>query len=179
MTSTQTASFAPQIVRISASTPREAHEAHESQNNANLANNSELSDVDGDSDFDYDGSDDDRSPPARHGHIRVPPQLSWATAAEDASNGIQYIKERFPGDNIPYLPTPFRQEPIKVEPDDKVVVLDEVTEHAVRVRLVKTGEVGIIPNWTVEDPLEKLARQNMLWNEIVSGAHVLYPKCAI
>ena len=181
MTSNNATSFSPQIVRVPASPlSPEAHEAHgtypqcniESTTNNNDTNdtnnnnnNSELSDIDLDSDFEYEYEDvDDHT-----SRDKFQPDLSWASAAEDASNSVQYVKEKFPGENIPYLPSPFRQEPIKVEVDDKVVVLDEVSEHAVRVKLVRTGEVGIVPMWNVEGPFERLARQNMLWNEIVSG----------
>ncbi|KAI0089267.1 hypothetical protein BDY19DRAFT_993483 [Irpex rosettiformis] len=167
MTSYESASpSTPQIVRVPPSPLPEAHaQSNEISNDHHTTTNtnSELSDIDVDSDFEYDDEDD----PAAHDKFQ--PELSWTSAAEDVANGIQYVKERFPGDNIPYLPTPFRQEPIKVEVNDKVVVLDEVSEHAVRVRLVRTGEVGIVPMWNVEGPFEKLARQNMLWNEIATS----------
>jgi hypothetical protein len=107
--------------------------------------------------FDLDGAD-----------TPAPRPLSWATAAADALEGIHYVRERFPNDNVPFLPRPFRLEPLTVEPDDRVLPLDEVSEHAIRVRLLRTNQVGIIPAWNVEGPLEKLARQNMELNEIVS-----------
>jgi hypothetical protein len=103
----------------------------------------------------------------------VPPpidltRLSWSTAAQDAAEGVHYVRERFPGENVTYLSQPFRQAPIQVEVDDKVLVLDEISEYAIRVRLLRNGSEGIMPSWDVEDPLERLARMNMEFNEIVS-----------
>jgi len=46
-----------------------------------------------------------------------------------------------------------------------VIVLDEITEHALRVRVVETGEVGLLPAWDIEGALERLARLNMEFNE--------------
>lgn len=94
--------------------------------------------------------------------------LSWATAANDALEGIHYVRERFPNDNTSYLPAPFRNEPLEVEEGDKVVILDEVSEFIIRVRLLRTDTVGVVPTWNVEGALERLARQNMELNEIVS-----------
>ena len=104
----------------------------------------------------------------------APPALdltreSWRTAAKESAEGVHYVRERFPGENVTYLSHPFRLEPILVLPNDKVVVLDEISEYAVRVRLLRDGGVGIIPSWNVEDPLERLARLNMEFNEIVSN----------
>ncbi|KAI0686482.1 hypothetical protein BC835DRAFT_1309475 [Cytidiella melzeri] len=114
-----------------------------------------------DGDFGYDIVDDYASP-------APPSNASWETVAADARDGIHYVREHFPKD-IPFLPTPFRQEPLTVEPDDKVVILSEVSEFAIRVRLLRTNQVGIIPAWNVEEPLEKLARRNMELNEIATS----------
>jgi len=96
------------------------------------------------------------------------PLLTWAAAAQDALEGIQYVREKFPNDNTTFLPGPFRREPLSIEQGDKVVILDEVSEHAIRVKLLRTDAIGVIPAWNVEDPLERLARQNMELNEIVT-----------
>ena len=95
--------------------------------------------------------------------------MSWRTAAQEAAEGVHYVRERFPGEGTTYLSMPFRREPIQVEMNDRVLVLDELSEYAVRVRLLRTGEVGIVPSWDIEDPLERLARLNMEFNEIVGS----------
>ena len=97
-------------------------------------------------------------------------ELSWATAARESAEGIHYVREKFPNENLTYLSQPFRREPITVEADDRVVALEELSEYAVRVRLLRDGSVGIVPSWNIEDALERLARLNMEFNEIVSVA---------
>ena len=66
------------------------------------------------------------------------------------------------------LPTPAAVQPIQVEPNERVAILDEVSDFAVRVRKLDDGAIGIVPAWDIEDPLERLARKNMEFNEIVS-----------
>ncbi|KAI0340868.1 hypothetical protein BDW22DRAFT_1397879 [Trametopsis cervina] len=129
-----------------------------------VSNTCELSDG-SDSEFDYHDASSSL-PPLR-------PVLSWPNAASDAHEGIHYVREKFPHDDIPFLPSPYRKEPLTVEADDKVVILDEVSEHAIRVRLLRTDAVGIIPLWNVEGPLERLARQNMELNEVVTSPREL------
>ncbi|EKM51805.1 uncharacterized protein PHACADRAFT_262147 [Phanerochaete carnosa HHB-10118-sp] len=107
--------------------------------------------------------------------LNAPPSLpevapmSWRTAATEAAEGIHYVKERFPSEHVSYLSPPFRMEPIQVEANEKVVLLDEVSDFAVRVRKVDDGTVGVVPVWDIEDPLERLARMNMELNEIVTS----------
>lgn len=101
-----------------------------------------------------------------------PPQrrnlaLSWSTAAREAADGILYAREKFPGENTAYLGPPFRREPLTVEANDKMVALEEIGEHAMRVRLLKDNATGLVPLWNLEDPLERLARINMELNELV------------
>ncbi|GJE98488.1 hypothetical protein PsYK624_147200 [Phanerochaete sordida] len=107
--------------------------------------------------------------------LNAPPPLpevrpmSWRDAAAEAAEGIHYVKERFPSEHVSYLSPPFRKEPIQVEPNEKVVLLDEVSDFAVRVRKLDDGTVGVVPAWDIEDPLERLARLNMELNEIVTS----------
>lgn len=56
-----------------------------------------------------------------------------------------------------------------------MIVLDEITEHALRVRVVETGEVGLLPAWDIEGALERLARLNMEFNEAVSFLDTFVP----
>jgi len=107
--------------------------------------------------------------------LNAPPPLpevtpmSWREAAAEAAEGVHYVKERFPSEHVSYLSPPFRKEPIQVEANDKVVLLDEVSDFAVRVRKLGDGRVGVVPAWDIEDPLERLARLNMEFNEIVTS----------
>lgn len=107
--------------------------------------------------------------------LNAPPPLpevqpmSWRDAAAEAAEGVHYVKERFPSEHVTYLSPPFRKEPIQVEVNDKVILLDEVSDFAVRVRRVADGTVGVVPAWDIEDPLERLARMNMELNEIVTS----------
>lgn len=96
------------------------------------------------------------------------PLISWATAAQEALDGVHYVRDKFPSDDGAYLSAVFRREPLKVEKDDKVLILDEVTEFAIRVRVLRTDTVGVVPMWNVEGALERLARVNMELNGIVS-----------
>ena len=105
-----------------------------------------------------------------------PPELapmSWRTAAQESVEGVHYVKERFPSEHVSYLSPPFRKEPIQVEANERVVLLDEVSEYIVRVRKLNDGRVGVVPVWDIEDPLERLARMNMEFNEIVSHHNYL------
>lgn len=100
-----------------------------------------------------------------------PPELapmSWRTAAQESAEGVHYVKERFPSEQVSYLSPPFKKEPIQVEANERVVLLDEVSDFAVRVRKLGDGTVGVVPAWDIEDSLERLARMNMEFNEIVS-----------
>lgn len=100
-------------------------------------------------------------------------ELSWVTAAKDSAEGIHYVREKFPNENLTYLSQPFRREPITVDAGDKVAVLEELSEYAVRVRSLRDGAVGVVPSWNIEDALERLARLNMEFNEIVSRLRLL------
>ncbi|KAI0770502.1 hypothetical protein C8Q74DRAFT_1186560, partial [Fomes fomentarius] len=92
-----------------------------------------------------------------------PPPLTWRTAFQDAKAGIYYTKDSFPSST--FLPPPFSREPVKVEPAERVEVLDEVDDYAVRVRVLRTGAVGLIPMWNTEGALERLTRINTAFNE--------------
>lgn len=93
--------------------------------------------------------------------------LNWRTAATEAAAGIHYVLESFPAPGATVVGPPFRNEPLKVDAGARVTVLDEVGEYSLRVRVVETGEVGLLPSWNVEDALERLARLNMEFNEAV------------
>lgn len=108
--------------------------------------------------------------PAHDLHAGALPHLSWTEAARDAADGVHYVREAFPSENMTYLSTPFRREPIAVAPHDRVLVLEELSEHALRVRRLADGAVGVVPAWNVEEALERLARLNMEFNEIVRTA---------
>ncbi|KZT11915.1 uncharacterized protein LAESUDRAFT_719857 [Laetiporus sulphureus 93-53] len=92
------------------------------------------------------------------------PTLTWETAAADAAAGVHYVMETFPVPGSMVGP-PFRNEPIQVNTGARVVVLDEVGDHALRVRALDTDNVGLLPRWNVEGALERLARLNMEFNE--------------
>ncbi|KAH9941056.1 hypothetical protein B0H21DRAFT_554589 [Amylocystis lapponica] len=94
-----------------------------------------------------------------------PPPPAWAT---DAHAGIHYVLERFPTEGAFCIAPPFSQEPLQVDAGERVAVLEEVGEHALRVRRLRTGEVGLVPAWDVEGALERLARINMELNEVSS-----------
>ena len=91
----------------------------------------------------------------------------WHIAADENKDGVHYTRERFPSEAISYLAPPFAREPVQVEENDRVLILDEVSEFALRVRVLRTGAVGVIPAWNVEGALERLARLNMIFNEVV------------
>ncbi|PCH40217.1 hypothetical protein WOLCODRAFT_162184 [Wolfiporia cocos MD-104 SS10] len=95
----------------------------------------------------------------------TPLPLTWQTAAADAAAGIYYVLEAFPSSGVSLLGPPFRNEPLKVPAGARVAVLEEVGDHALRVRIVDTGAVGLLPAWDVEGALERLARLNMEFNE--------------
>lgn len=96
-------------------------------------------------------------------------ELTWETAAKDSAEGVHYVREGFPSESSTYLAAPFRKEPIAVAAGDRVAVLEELSEYAVRVRSLRDGAVGVVPTWNIEDALERLARLNMELNEIVTS----------
>ena len=79
--------------------------------------------------------------------------------------GIYYTKDSFPSSS--FLPPPFSREPVTVEAGDRVELLEEIDEYAVRVRVLRTGAVGLIPAWNTEGALERLTRMNTAFNEAV------------
>ncbi|KAI9058167.1 hypothetical protein FKP32DRAFT_1614688 [Trametes sanguinea] len=93
----------------------------------------------------------------------VAPPLTWRTAAQDAKAGIHYTKDDFPSSS--FLPPPFSREPVEVQAAERVELLDEVDEYAVRVRVLRTGKVGLIPAWNIEGALDRLTRINTAFNE--------------
>ena len=95
----------------------------------------------------------------------APPPLTWRTAFQDAKAGIYYTKDSFPSSS--FLPPPFSREPVKVEAAERVEILEEVDDYAVRVRVLRTGDVGLIPAWNTEGALERLTRINTAFNEAV------------
>ena len=105
------------------------------------------------------------SPPLASKKMYSPPPLTWSTAAQDAKAGVFYTKDTFPSSS--FLPPPFSREPVHVEPAERVEILAEVDEYAVRVRVLRTGDVGLIPAWNTEGALERLTRINTAFNEAV------------
>ncbi|TFK80836.1 hypothetical protein K466DRAFT_364342 [Polyporus arcularius HHB13444] len=103
------------------------------------------------------------SPPSSSKMMYSPPPLTWSNAFQDAKAGIHYVKDAFPTSR--FLPPPFSREPVSVEPGDRVEVLEEIDEYAVRVRVLRTGAVGLIPIWNTEGALERLTRINTAFNE--------------
>ncbi|CCM03562.1 uncharacterized protein FIBRA_05698 [Fibroporia radiculosa] len=93
------------------------------------------------------------------------PVLTWSTAAYEAAAGIHYVLEPFPPVGSTVIGPPYRNEPLRVDADAQILVLEEVGEHALRVRVVETGEIGLLPAWDIEGALERLARLNMEFNE--------------
>lgn len=91
--------------------------------------------------------------------------FTFVIAAAEAKEGIHYTLEQYPMEGQTYFAAPFSKEPIKVVDNERVVILEEVNDYAVRVRKVSTGEVGVIPTWNTEGALERLARLNMIFNE--------------
>ncbi|KAI0333773.1 hypothetical protein GY45DRAFT_236905 [Cubamyces sp. BRFM 1775] len=106
----------------------------------------------------------------------VAPPLTWRTAAQDAKAGIHYTKDEFPSSSSSFLPPPFSREPVQVKAGDRVELLEEVDEYAVRVRVLRTGKVGLIPAWNTEGALDRLTRINTAFNEAATcpaEAHTL------
>ena len=95
----------------------------------------------------------------------APPPLTWRNAFQDAKAGIHYTKDTFPTST--FLPPPFSREPVAVDAAERVELLAEVDEYAVRVRVLRTGAVGLIPAWNTEGALERLTRMNTAFNEAV------------
>ncbi|KAI1793267.1 hypothetical protein LXA43DRAFT_233316 [Ganoderma leucocontextum] len=95
--------------------------------------------------------------------VYVPPPLTWRNAAQDALAGICYTRDAFPSSN--FLPPPFSREPVIVEAGERVEFLEEFDEYAVRVRVLRTDVVGLIPTWNTEGALERLTRMNTAFNE--------------
>ena len=107
----------------------------------------------------------------------APPPLTWRTAFQDAKAGICYTKDSFPSSS--FLPPPFSREPVKVEAAERVEILEEVDDYAVRVRVLRTGDVGLIPAWNTEGALERLTRINTAFNEAVrTCSPSLQSRCA-
>ena len=79
--------------------------------------------------------------------------------------GIYYTKDAFPSSS--FLPPPFSREPVVVEGGERVELLEEFDEYAVRVRVLRTDVVGLIPAWNTEGALERLTRMNTAFNEAV------------
>ena len=95
----------------------------------------------------------------------APPPLTWRTAFQDAKAGIYYTKDSFPSSS--FLPPPFSREPVTVEAGERSEVVGEFDEYAVRVRVLRTGDVGLITLWNTEGALERLTRINTAFNEAV------------
>ncbi len=97
--------------------------------------------------------------------VHVQPPLTWRNAAQDALAGIYYTKDAFPSSS--FLPPPFSREPVIVEAGERIELLDEFDEYAVRIRVLRTDVVGLIPAWNTEGALERLTRMNTAFNEAV------------
>ncbi|KAI0352665.1 hypothetical protein OH77DRAFT_779035 [Trametes cingulata] len=93
----------------------------------------------------------------------IAPPLTWRTAAQDAKAGIYYTKDEFPSSS--FLPPPFSREPVQVQAGERVELLEEVDEYAVRVKVLRTGKTGLIPAWNTEGALDRLTRINTAFNE--------------
>ena len=105
----------------------------------------------------------------------LPPADPWRTAVAEAAAGIYYTFQEYPTPGAVLAP-PFRDAPLAVGPDTRVVLLDEdagpdteAGRYHVRVRVLATGETGLLPSWNVEDVFERLARLNTDFNEAVSA----------
>ncbi|TBU38182.1 hypothetical protein BD309DRAFT_874894 [Dichomitus squalens] len=101
--------------------------------------------------------------PSSSKSMYAPPPLTWRNAAQDAMAGIYYTKDAFPSSS--FLPPPFSRERVAVDAGDRVELLEEIDEYAVRVRVLRTGAVGLIPAWNTEGALERLTRMNTAFNE--------------
>lgn len=95
--------------------------------------------------------------------VYVPPPPTWHNAAQDAMAGIYYTKDAFPSSS--FLPPPFSREPVTVEAGERIELLEEYDDYAVRVRVLRTDVVGLIPAWNTEGALERLTRVNTAFNE--------------
>jgi len=96
------------------------------------------------------------------------PPFTWPVAAAEACDGVHYILERFPAEGMVCMSPLFKREPITVDAGQRVRILEELNDYAMRVRVVATGETGLVPSWNVEGALERLARLNMQFNEAVT-----------
>ncbi|KAH8104700.1 hypothetical protein BXZ70DRAFT_922048 [Cristinia sonorae] len=93
------------------------------------------------------------------------PPLDFASAQRDADNGILYISDTYPTDSLAYVPDQFKNEPVHVLSGDRIELVEELPGYAMRIKVLRTGKVGLMPSWNVEDPFERLARLNMEYNE--------------
>ncbi|KAI0076304.1 hypothetical protein K474DRAFT_1272059 [Panus rudis PR-1116 ss-1] len=92
-------------------------------------------------------------------------QQKFAIAQQETEQGILYIQDDWPTEGTSYLAEPYRSEPLEVKRGDQIVILEEVSTFTLRVKLLKSGAIGLLPLWNTEDPLERLARLNMQFNE--------------
>ncbi|OCH92847.1 hypothetical protein OBBRIDRAFT_833126 [Obba rivulosa] len=96
------------------------------------------------------------------------PLLTWSVAAAEARDGIHYTLERWPSQGSVCMSPLFNREPIAVEAGQRIRILADMNDYAIRVRILDTGNTGLIPSWNVEGALERLARLNMAFNEAVT-----------
>ncbi|CAL1712875.1 unnamed protein product [Somion occarium] len=91
---------------------------------------------------------------------------AWQIAHRETLEGLQYVMEKFPTEGVSYLSQQYAQEPLEVQEGDKVIILDDVSDFTLRVKVLHTDTIGLLPSWNIETPLERLARLNMMQNEI-------------
>jgi len=90
----------------------------------------------------------------------------WAIAERETLEGIHYAMWKYPQEDS-IRPTTFAREPVDLEEGDRMFILDRLEEKkACRVRVLRTGAVGLIPQYLVEAPLDRLTRINTDLNEI-------------
>lgn len=97
--------------------------------------------------------------------LPLPPTSPFLLALHDEAQNVQYVLEAFPSTGQPSIAPPFSREPLVVRAGERVRVLEDVGEFAVRVEVCETGQRGLVPPWDLERPLERLARVNKEWNE--------------
>lgn len=88
-------------------------------------------------------------------------------ATWETENDILYTNECFPTKYGYYMDNPYAAEPIELAEGARIKIVDEISDRMARVEELDTGKRGLVPQYILEDPLERLARLNTIDNEIV------------
>lgn len=93
--------------------------------------------------------------------------LTLERAIQETEQSIFYTNGPFPRPGVSYADQRyFTPETLVIEEGVKLQILEDM-DPVVRVRILHTGECGVVPEHLCETPMERLARLNTLENEIV------------